>query len=140
MVISTAYILCYMQKYLPISSSYNVLWECIVVNPVNPRRACAARVTVVVAVCLCVCLSLKSHLTLAGCLHLENAATYSAGDEGQNICGVFSETVSFQSYDTSCIVRLPCSRPFSLVGIRACYNATLTVGRSLVCRRRPQVL
>ena len=33
---------------------------------INPRRACAARVTVVVAVCLCVCLSVKSHLTLGG--------------------------------------------------------------------------
>ena len=45
-------------------------------------------------VCVCVCLSLcllshKSHLTLEASLSLENAVTYSAGDEGQDI---FSET------------------------------------------------
>ena len=41
--------------------------------------------------------------------------TYSAGSVGQNIfCGGFSETASFHSYGTSCIVRLLGSRPFSL--------------------------
>ena len=44
----------------------------------------------------------------------KNATTYSACNEGQNFCGVFSETASFQSYGTSCFVRLPCSRPFFL--------------------------
>ena len=33
--------------------------------------------------CRCVCVSVKSHLTLGGCLRPENAATYLAGDEGQ---------------------------------------------------------
>ena len=70
--------------------------------------------------CVSVCLSVKSHLTLGGYLRPENAATYSARDEGQKMCGVFSETVSFQSYGSSCIVRLPCSQPFSLSGIGAC--------------------
>ena len=55
---------------------------------INPRRACAARVTVVV---LCVCLSVKSHLTYGASVRPENAVTYSAGNEGEKICGVFSE-------------------------------------------------
>ena len=90
---------------------------------VNPRRACAARVTVVVVcvcVCLSICLSVKSHLTSGTSVRLENAVTHSAGNEG----GVFSETASFQNYGTSCIVRLQCSRPFSLGGICACASKT----------------
>ena len=64
---------------------------------VNPRRACAARVTVVavsvcLSVCLCVYVSVKSYLTSGASVHRENTATYSAGNEGQNICGVFSLT------------------------------------------------
>ena len=50
---------------------------------VNPRRACAARVTVVAV-------SAKSHLTSS--VRRKNAVTYSAGNEGHGICGVFSET------------------------------------------------
>ena len=60
---------------------------------INPRRACAARVTVVgsVCVCVCVCLSVKSHLTYGASVRPENAVTYSAGNEGQKISGDFSE-------------------------------------------------
>ena len=67
----------------------------------NPRRACAARVTVVglcVCVCVCVCLSVKSHLTYGASVRPENAVTHSAGNEGQNICGDFPETTAFKSY------------------------------------------
>ena len=46
---------------------------------INPRRACAARVTVVGSVCLSVCLSVKSHLTYGASVGPENAVTYSAG-------------------------------------------------------------
>ena len=53
-------------------------------------------------VCLCVylsvCLSVKSHLTYGASVRLENAVTYSAGNEGQKICGDFSETTVFKSY------------------------------------------
>ena len=49
---------------------------------VNPRRACAARVTVVGSVCVCVCVSVKSHLTYGASVRPENAVTYSAGNEG----------------------------------------------------------
>ena len=50
---------------------------------INPRRACAARVTVVGSVCL----SVKSHLTYGASVRPENAVTYSAGNEGQKIVG-----------------------------------------------------
>ena len=43
------------------------------------------------SVCVCVCLSVKSHLTYGASIRPENAVTYSAGNEGQKICGVFSE-------------------------------------------------
>ena len=72
---------------------------------VNLRRACAARVTVVVlcvCVCVCVCVCLfvcyKSHLTYEASVRPENAITYSAGNEGQNICGDLPETTAFKSY------------------------------------------
>ena len=61
---------------------------------INPRRACAARVTVIaVCVCVCVCVSVKSHFTSGASVR---PVTYSAGNEGQNICGVFSKTHAFQ--------------------------------------------
>ena len=69
----------------------------------NPRRACAARVIVVGSVCV----SVKSHLTYGPSVRPENAVTYSAGNEGQNVCGVFSETAPLQRSSTPSIVR-PC--------------------------------
>ena len=45
-----------------------------------------------VCVCVCVCVSVKSHLTSEASVRRENVGTYSAGNEGQKICGVFSET------------------------------------------------
>ena len=69
--------------------------------------------------CVSVCLSVKSHLTFGASVRPENAVMYSAGNGGRKICGVFSETASFQSYGTSCIVLLLCIRPFFLLGIRA---------------------
>ena len=75
---------------------------------INPRRACAARVTVVGSVCV----SVKSHLTYGASVRPENAVTYSAGNEGQKICGVFSETAPLQRSSTPSVVRLMRSRPF----------------------------
>ena len=72
-----------------------------------PRRACAARVTV--------CLSVSQHLTSGESVRLENAVTYSTGDEGQKICGVFSETAPLQRSSTPSVVRLMRSRPFLLL-------------------------
>ena len=63
-------------------------------NIINPRRACAARVTVVGSVCV----SVKSHLTYGASVRPKNAVTYSAGNEGQKICGDLPETTAFKSY------------------------------------------
>ena len=52
---------------------------------------------VCLSVCLCVCVSVKSHLTHGASVRPENAVTYSAGNEGQKICGVFSENAPLQS-------------------------------------------
>ena len=41
---------------------------------------------------MCVCVSVKSHLTSGASVHRENAAKYSADNEGQKVCGVFSKT------------------------------------------------
>ena len=49
-------------------------------------------------VCVSVCLSVKSHLTYGASVRLENAVTYSAGNEGQKICGDLPETTAFKSY------------------------------------------
>ena len=54
---------------------------------------------------LCVCLSVKSHLTYGASVRPENAVTYSAGNEGQKICGVFSETDALQRSSTPSVVR-----------------------------------
>ena len=69
---------------------------------INPRRACAARVTVVVVwVCLSVCLSfilsVMRELTSPVIDRVKNKLTYSATDGGQKICGIFFETASLQS-------------------------------------------
>ena len=46
-------------------------------------------------VCVSVCLS---HLTFGASVRPENAVTYSAGNEGKNICGDLPETTAFKSY------------------------------------------
>ena len=62
---------------------------------------------VCLSVCLCICVSVKSHLTYGASVRPENAVTYSAGNEGQKICGVFSETAPLQRSSTPSVVR-PC--------------------------------
>ena len=69
---------------------------------------------VCVCVCVCVCLSVRSYLASGASVRPENTVKYSVCNVGRKIYGIFSETVSFQSYRTFCIVRLPLSRPFSL--------------------------
>ena len=94
---------------------------------INPRCACTARVTVVGSVCL----SVKSHLTYGASVRPENAVTYSAGNEGQNICGVFSETDALQRSSTPSIVR-PCvqSAIFPAESTHAHYSIYHVVDRS----------
>ena len=59
--------------------------------------SCLARV------CVSVCLSVKPNLTPGASVHPENTVTYSAGNGGQKICGIFSETASFKSYGIICL-------------------------------------
>ena len=64
----------------------------------NPRRACAARVTVVGSVCVSVCLSVTQHLASRMFIRPTNDMTYLlTGNEGQKFCGVFSENAPLQS-------------------------------------------
>ena len=47
-----------------------------------------------VCLCVCLCVCLLSHISVSHMsVRPENAVTYSAGNEGQKICGVFSEDV-----------------------------------------------
>ena len=48
---------------------------------------------------LLVCLSVRSYLTSGVSVHPENTVTYSVGNRGQKICGVFFQTGPFKSYD-----------------------------------------
>ena len=48
------------------------------------------------SVSLSVFVSVKSHLISGASVHSKNTAMYSAGNEGQKFCGVFSETVPLQ--------------------------------------------
>ena len=59
------------------------------------------------SVCMSVCVSVKSHLTYGASVRPKHAVTYSAGNEGQKICGVFSETAPLQRSSTPSVVR-PC--------------------------------
>ena len=63
--------------------------------------------------CMCVCLPDKSHLTSGASVRPENTVTYSAGNEGQNVCGDFSQTAPLKRYAASCVVGycsdIPCT-------------------------------
>ena len=76
---------------------------------VNSRRAFAARVTVVGSVCLSVCLSVcacvRQHLTSRASVRPVINITYSTGNEGLKICGVFSETASLRRSSPPSVVR-----------------------------------
>ena len=48
--------------------------------------------------CVRLFVSVKSHLIYGASVRPENAVTYSAGNEGQNICGDLPETTAFKSY------------------------------------------
>ena len=102
-------------------------------NIINPRRACAARVTVVGSVCV----SVKSHLTSGASVRPENAVTYSAGNEGQKICGVFSETAPLQRSSTPSVDGHTYSRPFFLR--KALTHAHYSMGLAALCFSHPGV-
>ena len=64
----------------PVSQRVSVLRQHYLFIFVNPRCACAARVSVVGFVCV----SVKSHLTYGA--SVRPVVTYSAGNEGKKIC------------------------------------------------------
>ena len=49
----------------------------------------------------------KSHFTDGTSVCPENAVMYSAGNEGENICGDLPETTAFKSYATNQYCDLP---------------------------------
>ena len=67
---------------------------------INPRRACATRVTVVGSVCVCVCL--LSQISPLERLFVLKILSLS-GQRRSKICGVFSETAPFKSYGVICL-------------------------------------
>ena len=57
---------------------------------INPRRACAARVTVLgLCVCLCVCVSVTQHLTFYVCIHATNDTNLLGGGRRSKILSDF---------------------------------------------------
>ena len=68
-----------------------------------------------VCVCVCVCVSLQ-HLTFRAYSRPENHITYSTGNEGHNICGVFSETPSLRrsSHSLRCTASVQCEGTHNL--------------------------
>ena len=72
---------------------------------INPRRACAARVTVLglcvcVCVCLCVCVSVCLLLNISLFKRLfvpQTILTFSAANEGRKFQAIFSENASLRS-------------------------------------------
>ena len=80
-------------------------------------------------------MSVKSHLTYGASVRPENAVTYSAGNKGQNICGIFSETAPLQRSSTPSIVR-PCvqSAIFPAESTHAHYSIYHVVDRSCPVR------
>ena len=83
---------------------------------INLRHACAAGVTVVGFVCLSVCLSVKPHLTSGAFVCPKIDVTYSTGNEGQKICGVFPETTLLRrsSVFLRCTASVQCEGTHSL--------------------------
>ena len=58
---------------------------------INPRRICAAAVTVVGSVCV----SVKSHFTSGASVCPENTVTYAVSNKDKNMCGELPETTAF---------------------------------------------
>ena len=69
-------------------------FSCIYAHDTRPR---VQHFSAFHCLCVCVCVSVNRHLTSGASVRPENAVTYSAGNEGQKICGVFSENAPLQS-------------------------------------------
>ena len=80
-------------------------------------------------VCVSVCLSVKSDLTYGASVCLENAVTYSMGNEGRKMCGVFSENAPLLRSSGVAVVFHTLGGHFfhSKSGAHAYYNLVFTV-------------
>ena len=96
---------------------------------INPRHACAR--IMIVAVSVCVCVSVKSHFTSGASARRENAATYLAGNEGQIICGIFSENVQLQRSSATSLDGHSSGRPFFLQRTRMCIVGTRVLDKTV---------
>ena len=102
---------------------------------INPRRACAARVTswglCTSYVSVCVCLSVYTlHLTSRMSVRLKNDTIYLTGTGGQKIRAVFSKTASFERYGVICVSRQR-ARP---------YLVFVTTQASLLVKKANEIL
>ena len=79
-------------------------------------------------ICLSVGWSVKPHLTSGVSVHLEIDVMYLMGNEGQSICGDFSETTLLQRSSTSCIVLLPLVGHFRYAGKKCMRMPRLLAG------------
>ena len=85
---------------------------------INPRRACAAK------------LSVTLHLTSRMSVRLKNDTIYLTGTEGQKIRAVFSKTASFERYGVICVPRQR-ARP---------YLVFVTTQASLLVKKANEIL
>ena len=112
--------------------------HCTCTYIINPRRACATRITVVGSVCLSVSQSVSPLMQYSPLEHLfvlKTIPTYSAGNDGQNVCRIFLETVSLRSYGTFCSVWLSAYGHFSSL-----WGTVHTQNNKVTCvmyRKRP---
>ena len=77
-------------------------------------------------------MSVKPHLTSGASVHPEIDVTYSTGNEGQTICGIFSETTPLQrsSHSLRSTASVQCEGAHSL-GIGFSRLKRLTIGQRL---------
>ena len=81
---------------------------CVGVNGrVRNLSACGGFSTVLASVVGSVCVCVWSHLSYGASVRAEHAVTYSAGNEGEKICGDLPETTAFKSYAANQYSDLP---------------------------------
>ena len=85
-------------------TSVEVLLQFVCISVINPRRACAARVTVVVlCVCVCVCVCLSAPFRpLQVKVSPENDTNASSQQDNENKTGDFLKNAPFKSYGVIC--------------------------------------
>ena len=92
------------QPWFSLSLLYPVWFMISLTLGAHAQRGLQYLVCVCVCVCVvCVCVSVSQHLTFGASVCLENAVTYSTGNEGQKICGDFFKNSPFLFYGVICV-------------------------------------